>query len=190
MKFLFAGFISMALHLYLLRLRRIDNWTSSLGNDKKVISNGAIMAKILLFLLITLALNVYGLNKPVELNLETAQKIANKAEACGKKNNWKLSVSIVNSEGNLLYFQRGDGSYSGSIEASIDKAKSANAFQRPTKAFVEGLKEGRIGLMTVKDIVGIEGGLPIQFGEKHVGAIGVSGAKSSEDEQCAKAALE
>lgn len=52
------------------------------------------------------------------------------------------------------------------------------------------LKDGRMGLVTVKDIVGIEGGLPIQFGGKHVGAIGISGAKSTEDEQCAKAALE
>lgn len=128
--------------------------------------------------------------KATELNLDLAQKIAAKAAACGSKNKWKLSVAIVNSEGNLIYFQRADGSYVGSIDAAIDKAKSANAFQRPTKAFADGLKEGRLGLVTVKNIVGIEGGLPIEVAEKHVGAIGVSGAKATEDEQCAKAAIE
>jgi len=134
--------------------------------------------------------SAYGADKPVELSLEVAQKLAGKAAACGKKNNWKLSIAIVNSEGSLIYFQRGDGSYVGSINAAIDKAKSANAFQRPTKAFVDGLKDGRVGLLTVKDIVAIEGGLPIQLGEGHAGAIGISGAKAHEDEQCAKAALE
>ncbi len=132
----------------------------------------------------------YSDEKAKELSLEVAQSIASKAAACGKKNNWSLSVAIVNAEGNLLYFQRGDGSYVGSIEASLDKAKSANAFQRPTKSFVDGIKEGRIGLVTVKNIVAIEGGLPIQLGGKHVGAIGISGAKATEDEKCAKAAIE
>ncbi len=147
--------------------------------------------KLSLFLLpILFSGSIHSAEKITELDLEAAQKIANKAASCGKKNNWKLSIAIVNSEGNLLYFQRGDGAYVGSIEASIDKAKSANAFQRPTKAFVDGIKDGRHGLMTVKNIVGIEGGLPIQFGEKYVGAIGISGAKATEDEQCAKAALE
>lgn len=124
------------------------------------------------------------------LNLDRAQAIAAKALSCGRKNGWKLSIAIVNSEGNLLNFQRDDDSYQGSIEAAIDKAKSSNAFQRPTKAFGDGVKEGRLGLVTVKNVVAIEGGLPIQVNKKHVGAIGVSGAKSVEDELCAKAALE
>jgi uncharacterized protein GlcG (DUF336 family) len=125
-----------------------------------------------------------------ELNLENARKIADKALACGKEKGWKLSVAIVNAEGNLLVFQRGDGTYVGSIDASIDKAKSANAFQRPTKAFADGIKDGRTGLVTVKDVVGIEGGLPIQNDGVHLGAIGVSGAKAVEDEVCATKAIQ
>lgn len=89
-----------------------------------------------------------------------------------------------------MYFHRGDGTYSGSIDGAIDKAKSSNAFQRPTKAFADGIKEGRVGLVTMKNVVGIDGGLPIQLDKNHVGAIGVSGAKATEDEQCALAALE
>ena len=133
---------------------------------------------------------VFSADKPAELNLEVAQKMAAAVTACGVKNSWKLSVAIVNAEGNLLYFQRGDGTYTGSIDAAIDKAKSASAFQRSTKAFADGIKDGRTGLVTVKNVVGIEGGLPIQLGGKHAGGIGVSGARSVEDEQCAAAALE
>ena len=133
---------------------------------------------------------VFSAEKSIELNLELAKKIALKAEACAQKNKWKLSIAIVNAEGNLLFFERGDGAYFGSIEAAIEKAKSANAFQRPTKAFVDGIKDGKIGLVTVKNVVGIEGGFPIQSNEKFMGAIGISGAKATEDEVCAREALE
>jgi len=124
------------------------------------------------------------------LSLEMAKKIAEKAAACGTKNKWNLSIAIVNSESNLVYFQRGDGSYSGSIDAAIAKAKSANDFQRPTKAFADSVKEGRTGLLSVKSIVAVEGGMPIKKNDKHLGAIGISGARSVEDDQCAQAALE
>lgn len=130
------------------------------------------------------------MDKPLELTLELAQKYVAKAIACAQKNKWKVSVAIVNAEGNLLAFGRDDGAYVGSIQASIDKATSSSAFQRPTKAFADSIKDGRMGLLSVKNVVGIEGGLPITLKEKHAGGIGVSGAKSVEDEQCAKAAIE
>lgn len=125
----------------------------------------------------------------IALDLATAKKVAEAAADYGQKKTWKLSVSIVNSEGNLVYFQRGDGTYSGSIEAAIAKAKSANAFQRPTSAFVQGIKEGRNGLLSVPGVVAIEGGVPIVVEGQHVGAIGVSGAKSTEDEEAANAGV-
>lgn len=127
---------------------------------------------------------------PTTLSLKSAQQIAAKAAACAKKKNWHVSIAIVNSEGNLVFFQRDDGAYSGSIESSLQKAKSANAFQRPTSAFVEAIKQGRLGIVTGKDVVAIEGGVPIVQGGVHLGAIGLSGAKAIEDEECAKAALE
>lgn len=127
---------------------------------------------------------------PPEMTLELAQKIAAKAAACGKKNNWKFSIAVVNAEGNLVYFQRTDGSYLGSVNAAIDKAKSANAFQRTTKEFADGVKGGRLGLVTIKDIVAIEGGVPVKIGETFVGGLGLSGAHSPEDHQCASSAIE
>lgn len=125
-----------------------------------------------------------------ELTLELAQQYVAKAIACAQKNKWKISVAVVNSEGNLLAFGRDDGAYVGSIQAAMDKAISSNAFQRPTKAFADSIKDGRIGLLSVQKVVGIEGGLPILLNNKHSGGIGVSGAKSVEDEQCAKVAME
>lgn len=123
------------------------------------------------------------------LTLEKAQAIAAKTAAYAKGKGWKVSIAITNSEGNLVLFQRGDDSYSGSIDASIQKARSSNAFQRPTSAFVAGVKEGRTGLLSVKDVVAIEGGVPILVDGKHAGAIGVSGARSVEDEEAALAGV-
>lgn len=123
------------------------------------------------------------------LSLQEAQKIAQKAEKYAQKKNWKVSIAIVNSEGNLLLFQRGDGSYSGSIESAINKARSSNAFQRPTSAFADSIKQGRLGIVGVHDILPIEGGIPIVLGGHHAGAIGISGAKAIEDEEVAKNAL-
>ncbi len=148
------------------------------------------MKNSLILAALFLVLSSPAFSAPSVLTLETAQKIAAKADGFAQKKGWKVSIAIVNSEGNLLYFQRNPESYSGSIEASIQKAKSANAFQRPTSAFVDGIKQGRVGLVTVPDVAAIEGGLPINFGGKHLGAIGISGAKATEDEEAAKAGLE
>ena len=131
-----------------------------------------------------------GLALAATLNLALAKKIADVADTYGKGKKWALSIAIVNEEGNLLYFQRGDNSYLGSIDAAIAKAKSSNAFQRPSSAFAQGVKDGRTGLLSVPGVVAIEGGVPIVIDGHHVGAIGVSGAKSTEDEEAAMAAVQ
>ena len=124
-----------------------------------------------------------------DLTSEVAKKISARAVQYSSQKNWKVSIAIVNSEGNLVYFERGDGTYVGSIDSSIEKAKSANAFQRPTSAFAEAVKSGRTGLVTGDKIVAIEGGVPINYNGKHAGAIGISGARAIEDEEIANEAL-
>jgi len=86
-------------------------------------------------------------------------------------------------------FERADGAFPGSIEAAIEKAKSANAFRRPTKVFSDNIKQGNNGIVTLKNVVAVEGGLPIVLEGTHAGAIGVSRARAAEDESCAQAAL-
>jgi uncharacterized protein GlcG (DUF336 family) len=123
------------------------------------------------------------------IELDAARAIAAKAEAFAKKSAFTVSVAIVDEGGNLVYFQRGPGAYIGSVEASVAKARSANAFHRPTKAFEEAVAGGRTALLSLDGVVAIEGGVPITIGGRHVGAIGVSGAKAPEDGQVAEAAL-
>lgn len=123
------------------------------------------------------------------LSLDTAKKLADRAFQYATKKSWKISVAIVNAEGNLILFERGDKSYFGSISSSQEKAQSANAFQRPTSAFVEAIKAGRTGILSGKNIVAIEGGVPIVINGIHSGAIGISGAKAIEDEETANEAL-
>ena len=123
-----------------------------------------------------------------DLTLSYSKEIAENAINYALKKGLNVSVAIVNSEGNLVLFQRTDGAYMGSIDAAIDKAKSSSAFQRPTSAFVEGAKT-KVGLIGMKEVVAVEGGMPIIIKGKFFGAIGISGAKALEDEEIALAAV-
>jgi glc operon protein GlcG len=121
------------------------------------------------------------------LNLEVVKKIAAAAEAEAKKNNWNVVISIVDDGGNLIYLQRLDGTQIGSVEISQHKARSAFLFKRPTKALEDVVLGGRSVMMALPGVTPVEGGLPLMYNDQVVGAIGVSGVKSSEDGIIAKA---
>jgi len=121
------------------------------------------------------------------LTLDGARKIAAAAEAEAKKNNWNVVIAVVDDGGNLIYLQRIDGTQTGSIEVAIQKARTAQAFKRPTKVFEDAIASGRNALIALHGALPLEGGLPIMVGGQLVGAIGVSGVKSTEDGQIAKA---
>ncbi len=125
-------------------------------------------------------------NKPA-LNLDTAKKIAAAAEAEAKKNNWNVVISILDEGGNLIYLQRLDGTQIGSVAVSQEKARSAFLFRRPTKALEDVVLGGRSVMMALPGVTPVEGGLPLMYNDQLVGAIGVSGVKSSEDGIIAKA---
>ena len=121
------------------------------------------------------------------LTLDGAKKVAAAAEAEAKKNNWNVVIAVVDDGGHLLYLQRIDGTQTGSIEVAIQKARTAQAFKRPTKVFEDAIAGGRNALIALHGALPLEGGLPIVVGGQLVGAIGVSGVKSTEDGQIAKA---
>ena len=129
--------------------------------------------------------NPYGL----PITLENARKAAAPALAEAVKNNWNVAVAIVDPGGNLVYYEKMDNTQIGSAEVAIDKAKTAALFKRPSKAFQDALAGGGDGLrvLGLKGVVPIEGGIPLVMDGKIVGAIGVSGATSAQDAQCAKA---
>lgn len=121
------------------------------------------------------------------LTLDAAKKIAAAAEAEAKKNSWNVVIAIVDDGGHLLYLQRMDGTQTGSIEVAIKKAQTAMSFKRPTKVFEDAIAGGRNALIALHGALPIEGGVPVTVGGQIIGSIGVSGVKSTEDGQIAKA---
>lgn len=123
------------------------------------------------------------------ISLADAKKVAGPALAEAAKNKWNMAVAIVDWSGNLVYYEKMDGTQIGSANLALDKARSAALYKRPTKTFQEALAAGGDGLrvLRVPGGVPIEGGLPLLINGKIAGAIGVSGGTSAQDGQCAKA---
>jgi glc operon protein GlcG len=125
------------------------------------------------------------------ISLEDAKKAAAAAEAEARKNNWHMAVTIVDTAGQLVYFQKMDDTQNGSIKVAISKARSAALFRRPTKAFHDGLAKGfeNMYLMKLDDAYPVPGGFPIVMGGKIVGGIGASGGSGAQDSQVSEAGL-
>jgi glc operon protein GlcG len=126
------------------------------------------------------------MNKRI-LNLEEAKRVAAAAESEAARNQWPVVIAIVDDGGHLLYLQREWNVQIGSVEVAIAKARTASLFRRPTKSWEERLAEGRPGYVTMPGVIALEGGVPIVADGQVIGGIGVSGVKSSEDAQIARA---
>ncbi|VTZ28323.1 Protein GlcG [Methylocella tundrae] len=124
------------------------------------------------------------------LTLADAKAIAAAAEAEALKNNWNVTISIVDDGGNLIYLQRLDDAGIGSVAVSQEKARTAFLFKRSTKSIEEAVAGGRAVMLTLPGATPIQGGLPLLNEGRVVGAIGISGVQSSEDEQIARAGVE
>jgi glc operon protein GlcG len=129
--------------------------------------------------------NPYG----TAVSLENARKAAAPAIAEAEKNHWNMAVAIVDTGGNLVYYEKMDNTQLASATVAIEKARCAAMFKRPTKAFQDTVAAGGDGLrvLSLKGVVASEGGIPLVMDGKIVGAIGVSGGTSPQDGQCAKA---
>ena len=125
------------------------------------------------------------------ITLEAAKKLAASSEAFAIEKQWTIIVAIVDVGGNLVLLHKMDNTQIGSLEVAIAKAKTANAFKRPTKAFEDVIAGGGAGLriLNVPGITPVEGGEPIYSNGKIIGAIGISGMSSSQDGEVVKAAL-
>jgi uncharacterized protein GlcG (DUF336 family) len=123
------------------------------------------------------------------ITAETAKKVAAPALAEARKNQWTMAVAIVDTNGDLVYFERMDDTQVGSVDVAIAKARSAARFKRPTRAFQDALAAGGEGLriLALDGAVPVDGGLPLVAGGKIVGAIGLSGGTSAQDGQAAAA---
>jgi glc operon protein GlcG len=124
------------------------------------------------------------------LTLDDVKKIAAAAEAEAKANNWAVTISIVDDGGNLLWLARLDGAAPISASISPAKARTAALGRRETKIYEDMINNGRFSFITAPNLEGmLEGGVPILVNGQCVGAVGVSGVKSSEDAQIARAGI-
>ena len=125
------------------------------------------------------------------ITLEQARKISVAAQAEALRNNWLMVVSVMDTGGHLVLLERMDNAQYGSVQVAQDKARSAVAFRRPTKAFQEMVAAGGEGLriLVMSGAVPIDGGLPIIADGAVIGGIGISGGTSAQDGQVAQAGL-
>jgi glc operon protein GlcG len=125
------------------------------------------------------------------INLETAKRAAAAAVAEVRKNNWAMAVAVTDTAGELVYFEKVDGTQAASITIAVEKAKSAARFKRPTKVFQDALGTGGAELryLGLPGVLPAEGGVPIMANGAIIGAIGVSGGTGAQDNQCATAGV-
>lgn len=127
--------------------------------------------------------------KPM-LMLADVKKIAAGAEAEALANHWPVVISIVDDGGHLLWLQRLDGVAPISSHIAPAKARTAALGCRESKIYEDMINNGRVSFLSAPVIEGmLEGGVPIMVDGHCVGAVGISGVKSSEDAQIAKAGI-
>lgn len=123
------------------------------------------------------------------LTLDDVKKVAAAAEAEALKNNWAVTICIVDDGGHLLWLQRLDGAAPVSAWIAPAKAKTAALGRRESGVYEKMVNEGRVSFLSVEPVTPLEGGVPIIVEGQYVGAVGVSGVKSTEDVQIAKAGI-
>jgi len=123
------------------------------------------------------------------LTLAGAKAVVAAAGAEARKNKAGGSIAVVDDGGNLLCLERLDDTFPAAANISILKARSAAMFRRPTGVFEEAIQNGRLSLLANPELMPLQGGVPIVVGGQVVGAVGVAGASSAQqDEEIAKIA--
>jgi len=124
------------------------------------------------------------------LDLDAVKRIAAAAEGEAQHHAWAVSIAIVDDGGHLLWLQRLDGAPPISAHIAPAKARTAALGRRESRVYEEMINQGRMSFLSAPDLHGmLEGGVPILVGGQCVGAVGVSGVKSSEDAQIARAGI-
>jgi glc operon protein GlcG len=144
------------------------------------------VAMVLTFASIVAAQQQQVADKKV-LTLAAAKMIATAAEAEAQKRKARVVIAVVDDGGHLILLERLDDTQVASVEVGIGKARTAAIFRRPSRDFEEQIRNGRIAALALPGATPLQGGVPIMFNGKVIGAIGVSGETPSEDEEIAKA---
>lgn len=122
------------------------------------------------------------------LTFADVQKMAAASRAEAEKNKWNVSIAIVDDGGYLLYLERLDGAGPVTAQVAEAKARTAAITRRSTKVWEDLIKD-RPAMMKFPDNLPLQGGVPIMAQGECVGAVGVSGVQSAQDEQIANAGI-
>ena len=116
------------------------------------------------------------------IGLDKAKQVMAAAEAEAKRRNWKMNIAVVDTNGELVMFQRMEGAQIGSVNVSIGKARTAARFRRESRAFYNAFETGHAYVSTLDPgLVASPGGFPLVDGGKVVGAVGCSGGTGDQD---------
>jgi len=130
------------------------------------------------------------MNSKPSLTLEDVKRIAAAAEAEASANKWAVSIAIVDDGGHLLWLQRLDGAAPISAQIAPNKARTSALGRRESRIYEEMINQGRVSFLSAPGLEALlEGGVPIMVQGHCVGAVGVSGVKSTEDAQIARAGI-
>jgi glc operon protein GlcG len=129
--------------------------------------------------------NPYGL----AVSLENAKKAVAAATAEAQKHELRMAIAVADVSGELVYFEKMDGTQTASVQIAMDKARSSVMYKRPTKLLEDALADGPHGLryLQLHGAISVEGGIPLIMDGKIVGAIGVSGGTNTQDGEVARA---
>jgi glc operon protein GlcG len=145
------------------------------------------MKKLLAILLLTFATASFSTAQIADkksLTLDGAEKVIAAAKAEAKRLNASGGViAVVDDGGNLMALARLDGTFAAGANISIGKARTTALFKKPTKAFEEIIKNGRISMVALNDFTPLQGGVPIIIDDQIIGAVGVSGAASAQQDE-------
>ncbi|MSQ54718.1 MAG: heme-binding protein [Betaproteobacteria bacterium] len=124
-----------------------------------------------------------------ELTQEDCEKIAAAAAAEARRNNWIVAIAILDDGGHLLHFARMDGATPANAAIAVEKGRTAALSRRTSGRWEQLIKDGRTAMLKMPGILPVQGGVPVMVDGACVGAVGVSGAQSHEDEQIAVAGI-
>jgi uncharacterized protein GlcG (DUF336 family) len=124
------------------------------------------------------------------LTLDDCKMISAAAEAEAKKNNWNVCIAILDDGGHLLHAIRMDGATPANARIAVEKARTAAETRRSSAMWEERIKAGRLSMLRMPGVLPVQGGVPIVIDGECIGAVGVSGVQSHEDEQIAKAGID
>ena len=124
------------------------------------------------------------------LTADDARNMANAAQAEALRNQWAVTIAIVDDGGHLLWLQRLDGAPPISSHIASAKARTAAVGRRESKVYEDTINQGRFSFLSAPTLEGmLEGGVPVVMDGHCIGAVGVSGVKSTEDAQIARAGI-